>query len=159
MIFVTVGIQLPFDRLIIAVDKWAERNTSVEVIAQCGKSKYEPRCMTVMHIIPPAEFRALVERADLVVAHAGMGSIITALELGKHIIIMPRRADMGEHRNDHQRATARYMASQNIVTVAEDETELLNMLNQPGWSAPKPRIAQSASGGLVERVRTFVDGL
>ena len=64
------------------------------------------------------------------IAHAGMGSIITALELGKQIIIMPRRASLGEHRNDHQVATAKQFAAQGRIEVALDETELADKLDQ-----------------------------
>ena len=54
-----------------------------------------------------------------------MGSIITALELGKRIIVMPRRADLGEHRSDHQVATAKRFAEQGRIEVAFNERELL----------------------------------
>ena len=43
---------------------------------------------------------------QVVIAHDEMGSIITALEMGKPIVVMPRRAELGEHRNDHQVAAA-----------------------------------------------------
>src|SRR5262245_16726664 len=99
MIFVTVGTQGQFDRLIRTVDEWAGLRARTDVFAQIGKSVYRPRHIRSKRFIDPAEFRKLVEASRLVVAHAGIGSIITALEFGKHIIVMPRRADFGEHRN------------------------------------------------------------
>ena len=61
--------------------------------------------------------------ADAVVAHAGIGTILGALELGKPTVVMPRRAALGEHRNDHQLATARRFSGPGIA-VALDEHEL-----------------------------------
>src|SRR5262249_19256768 len=121
MIFVTVGVQLPFDRLVRAVDEWAGERRRTDVFAQIGPSDYQPRHIEFSPFVDPPEFRRLVEAADVLVAHAGMGSIITALELGKPLLVMPRRADYGEHRNDHQLATARHMLAQNVINVAQDQ--------------------------------------
>ncbi|WP_298964410.1 glycosyltransferase [uncultured Methylobacterium sp.] len=157
MIFVTVGVQLPFDRLIKAVDEWAGRNGGVEVVAQAGESGYVPRHLQRKGTLPATEYRALVEKADLIVGHAGMGSIITALELGKQIVVVPRRADLGEHRNDHQKATARYMAAQNLVTVAENEDDLLQILDGKRDLLPQRSISGAASPELIGRLRSFLD--
>src|SRR5690242_2073535 len=102
MIFVTVGTQGRFDRLIRTVDEWAGMRAQTDIFAQTGPSDYTPKHISVEPFVSPNEFRKRVETASLVIAHAGMGSIITALELGKQIIVMPRRSDLGEHRNDHQ---------------------------------------------------------
>src|SRR4051812_19357952 len=102
MIFVTVGTQVQFDRLIRTVDEWAGARARTDVYAQIGPSNDRFKHIRTERFIDPTEFRNCVEAASLVIAHAGMGSIITALELGKRIIVMPRRASLGEHRNDHQ---------------------------------------------------------
>ena len=54
----------------------------------------------------PKECTDRMVAADAIIAHAGMGTILTALEMGKPLLVMPRRAELGEHRNDHQLATA-----------------------------------------------------
>ena len=98
-----------------------------------------------------------MESASLVVAHAGMGSIITALELGKQIIVMPRRAELGEHRNDHQVASARRFAQQGRIVVALDETELVERLDQVGCAETAERLSGQASSHLMDTIRTFID--
>src|SRR5262245_61048293 len=130
MIFVTVGAQMPFDRLIRAVDEWAATCGRSDIFAQIGPSNYRPRHIRATRFIDPPEFRERVEAARVVVAHAGMGSILTALELGKSIIVMPRRGDLKETRNDHQVATARHLLAQGRVLVAFDEQQLLELLDQ-----------------------------
>lgn len=129
MIFVTVGAQMAFDRLVRAVDGWAGVSGHRDVFGQIGPSSYRPLHFQHQRFLEPARFRAMYEKAALVVAHAGMGSIITALEMGKPILVMPRRGDLGETRNDHQIATARRFAELGAVHVAMDEDELCVQLS------------------------------
>jgi UDP-N-acetylglucosamine transferase subunit ALG13 len=157
MIFVTVGVQLPFDRLIRAVDGWAGTRGRADIVAQAGASAYRPQHLALRETLAPKEFRTIVEEAELVVAQAGMGSIITALELGKRIVVMPRRADLGEHRNDHQLSTARYMAEQNLVTVAKDADDLVRLLDEPVAEAARRPISSEASAPLMGRIVGFLD--
>jgi UDP-N-acetylglucosamine transferase subunit ALG13 len=157
-LFVTVGTQVPFDRLVRTVDAWvAENGGGVEAFAQVGPCDYRPRHMQWAEFIDAGECRRQVQRATAVVAHAGMGSIITALELGKPIIVMPRRANLGEHRNDHQLATARSLLSQGKVTVAFDEGHLVEKLQQmEQLLAANRRIAKHASPRLIAALRQFI---
>ena len=125
MIFVTVGTQLPFDRMVRTIDQWAGARSYGEVFAQIGPAKYRPKNIPWAEFLDADECRRKIEQADVVVAHAGMGSILTALELGKPIVIMPRLSALGEHRNDHQLATAKRFLAQGRVIVAFDEHQLL----------------------------------
>ncbi len=156
MIFITVGTQLPFDRLIKTVDSWAGRNRSVDVIGQIGPTLYEPHHMQYSEFVDAADYREKVGQADLVVAHAGMGSIITALELGKPILVMPRRADRGEHRNEHQMATAQRLLEQGRIHVAFDEGELIEKLRQIELLKVRASLSADAAPELVEAIRAFI---
>ena len=157
MIFVTVGTQGQFDRLIRTVDEWAGGRGRTDVFAQTGPSNFCPKHIRSKQFIDPAEFRYHVELSNLVIAHAGMGSIITALELGKPIMVMPRRASLGEHRNDHQVATAKRFAEQGRIMVAFNEKELVDKLDQLksfGGAAP---LGAKASPHLIATIRTFIE--
>ncbi|MFW5835880.1 MAG: glycosyltransferase [bacterium] len=125
----TVGTQLQFDRLVQAVDEWAERSGRTDVVAQIGHGRYRPRHMSYWETLDPAEFQRLFREADYIVAHAGIGTILSALDLVKPIVVMPRKAALGEQRNDHQLATAERFAEMGLVTVAEDEHELPTILD------------------------------
>jgi UDP-N-acetylglucosamine transferase subunit ALG13 len=157
LIFVTVGTQLPFDRLVTAIDAWAGQRKRDDVFAQTGPTKLKPRFIRHQPFIDASEFRCCVERAEVVIAHAGMGSIITALELGKPILVMPRRADLGEHRNDHQLATARRFHQQGRIAVAFDEHELVDSLNNLHRIHRPRRLGSGASPTLLERIRSFIE--
>ena len=158
MIFVTVGSQMPFDRLIAGVEQWAERTQrAAEVFAQIGASQRVPKHIKWTREMGPDEFKQTCQRADFIVAHAGMGSILSAMELGKPIVVMPRLGRLMETRNDHQVATANWLKGRHGIDVAEDETHLPTVLDAMLAQSSRPeRIAPVAAGQLTDRIRAFI---
>jgi UDP-N-acetylglucosamine transferase subunit ALG13/glycosyltransferase involved in cell wall biosynthesis len=157
MIFVTVGAQIPFDRLVRAVDQWAARNGRDDVFAQIGEGGWQPEYIEWSAKLSPIEFRERMKRADIIVAHAGMGSILSALELGKPILVMPRRGELNETRNDHQLATAQRFCASRKVTVAMDESELVERLGDLQHMALTERIGPYASEQLLMKLQHFLN--
>lgn len=161
MIFATVGTQLPFDRLLHALDGWAGRSGTQQVLAQTGQSGSRFRHISCTPFMGQAAFRTAIEQASLIVGHAGMGTILTAAELGKPVIIMPRRAALGEHRNDHQIATAAEMRRLPNVTVAHEADDLgqaLDRMLKDSGGGQVTGIAAHASPELLAAVAAFVRG-
>ena len=157
MIFVTVGTQLPFDRMIAALDAWAgARAGSTTCSPRSGRARCETSTIEAARFLPPAECRERMLAADAIVAHAGMGTILSALELGKPLVIMPRLAAFGEHRNDHQLATAKRFAALGRVAVAFDEHELPAQLDALERLSAPERISPYASGELIAALRSFI---
>ncbi len=161
MIFATVGTQLPFDRLLLALNSWAVRNPDVPILAQSGSSTRSFSHIETVSQLSQSQFREHFEAARLVVAHGGMGSILSAAELGKPIILMPRRAKFQEHRNDHQQDTANEMSRLSNVTVVQDGEALHEELDRTvlrGFEAtPRPTVSQGNElEPLIEAVRDFV---
>lgn len=156
MIFVTVGAQLPFDRLIRTVDEWAA-SAPKEVFAQIGKSNYQPQNIAYKPFLLPQDYKEYFEKAELIVAHAGMGTIISALELNKPLLAMPRLKKYGEHRNDHQVATAKRFLAMDYISVAFDDLELIVKLGEYDWRKIKERNKRhEVSSSLIEAIRAFV---
>ena len=102
IIFVVTGTQEPFDRLLKIIDSWASSNEGIEIIAQTAKSTFLSKNMTCFDYLEPAIFDKYFLRADIIIGHAGMGTIIKALENSKRLVIFPRIVKYNEHRNDHQ---------------------------------------------------------
>ena len=159
MIFVTVGSMDPFDRLVRAIDEWAGSRGRTDIFAQIGKAQYEPRHIKSIPFLSPSEFRAHIRAARLVVAHAGTGSIIAALELGTPIIVMPKCAHLGEHRNNHQIATAKRFGQKQGIIVANDEKELIIKLEQEEEHSRPTVIPNEASPDLISALRTFIQDI
>lgn len=154
-IFVTVGAQMPFDRLVRTVDEWAAAEGRSDVFAQIGMSQWRPRHIQWTHFLSPEEFRCCVRQCRVMVAHAGTGSIIAAMEHAKPIIVMPRLAALGETRNDHQTATAHRFAERGIA-VAMNESALLRHLGDAD-SLPHPAaIPSEASEALIRTIQRFI---
>ncbi|WP_374511646.1 glycosyltransferase [Niveibacterium sp.] len=156
MILVTVGTQLAFDRLVGAVDEWASKQRGVEVFAQVGPSRMRFDHLQTRAFVPPDEANDLFQRADLIVSHAGMGSILTALKYRKPILIMPRKAGLGEHRNDHQLATAKWLGTRPGVTVAWEASDVARLIDARSELQSGGGIPDFASAELIDRLKSFI---
>ncbi len=156
MILITVGGQMPFDRLVQTVDKWAATHRDTQCFAQIGPGGWRPKHMEWVEFLPPPVFREKLENASLVVAHAGMGTILSALDLGKRLIILPRLGRLRETRNDHQVATAKRLEAMGLVVHAADENQLLAKLAEPNRTEPRRSTSSFASPQLINAVRTFI---
>jgi len=160
VILLACGTQEPFDRLVRAVDSWVEGGGG-PVFGQLGRllpESYRPRHFAWAGLLPAAEFEARFAAAPLVIAHAGMGSIIAALSAAKPIVIMPRKASLGEHRNEHQLATAEKFRRRAGVFVADDETMLEDAIDRARAGGGAGGIAPYAQPELIAAVRGFIFG-
>jgi UDP-N-acetylglucosamine transferase subunit ALG13 len=158
VIFLTVGAQMPFERLVRTVDAWAGRTGRRDVFAQIGPTEYRPAHLEWTRFLEPAEFKRQYERSNVIVAHAGTGTIITALHLGKPIVVMPRRAGLRETRNDHQLATARQFSRFGSVRVAWEEEALVACLEVIDEIQGLRAVGAHASRALINSIRGFIEG-
>jgi UDP-N-acetylglucosamine transferase subunit ALG13 len=94
MIFVTVGTQLPFPRLINAMDDLADL-LEEKVIAQTGSYSEPTRNVEKFDTLEPAKFEQYFIAARVIVAHAGIGSILSAKRYEKPLVLFPRRVRFG----------------------------------------------------------------
>jgi UDP-N-acetylglucosamine transferase subunit ALG13 len=134
MIFVSVGSStIPFDRLLDAVD-----GVSIDepFVVQHGTSTIRPRQAECVDFLDFPDFIELVREARVVVTHAGVGSIITAITERKRPIVFPRRASHGEAVDDHQVAFARRTGELGLVTLVEDAELLAPAIADHAAAAP-----------------------
>jgi len=157
VILVSVGTQLPFDRLIKAVDVWALERGRDDVVAQVGPSDYLPKAIDYFPFMEHERFFALQSRCAVMVSHAGMGSIITAMELGKPLIILARDHLRHEHRNAHQEDTLRQFAGYPGIHAARDEDEVMELLDRSGTMTAGPQIDTSAPREFIDRLAEYVE--
>jgi len=158
LIFVTVGAQMPFDRLVRNVDAWSAASGGTEVFAQIGDTSWCPGHIEWAPLLNPCDYRQRLYEADAVVTHAGMGTILTALEFGKPVLVMPRRGDLRETRNDHQLGTAAAFAEAGLVSVAWNERQLPHALEHLQDIATPTRAGSHASIRLLTALHQFVHG-
>lgn len=156
MIYLTVGTQLPFDRLVSIVDQWA-MHSGVEVLAQIGPSNKKYSYLNTFEFVSPLDAERYFDTADLIVAHAGMGSILSAMQRGKPIIVFPRRADLKEHRNDHQMATARRFKDRPGIYVAFEEQGLLDLLDQRASVHGSQIVSAYAADEFINEIKNLIE--
>lgn len=154
MIFVTIGTQAPFDRFIKIIDEVAPQ-INEEIIAQVYKCGFTPKNIKTVDFLAPDEFNNLFDKADLIISHAGMGTILSALQKHKPIIIFPRIAALGEHRNEHQLATAEKFKELGSVYVAMHEQELKELMLRKDL-VPLHEIGAEASESLILSLEEFI---
>lgn len=157
MIFLTVGTQLPFDRLVRAVDEMAPL-LGHRVFAQIGEgAKYVPRNLEYQATLDPSSFRQMAEGATLLLSHAGIGSILTARKYRKQIVLFPRLARLGEHRNDHQLDTCKQMQSLDGVHVAHDESSLVALMSDSRlYTPPNDSFESPGKRNLESALSSFI---
>jgi UDP-N-acetylglucosamine transferase subunit ALG13 len=115
-VVVTLGTaeEFPFSRLIerlvplLSPGGELARATGlpVEALWQTGCTPTGSLPVPTRAFVPGGELTAAIADADLVVAHAGVGSALTALAAGHRPVLADRSATMGEFRDDHQRQVA-----------------------------------------------------
>jgi UDP-N-acetylglucosamine transferase subunit ALG13 len=132
VIFLTVGNwQNGFDRLVEAFDRLkAEGVVSDSVVAQIGDGSFKPRNFEAMDYCTLSQFTNYMNQAQIIVSHAGIGTIFQAIEIGKPLIAVPRKAHLGECNDDHQLTTARQLEQEGKILVAYEISQLKCKLDE-----------------------------
>jgi UDP-N-acetylglucosamine transferase subunit ALG13 len=156
MIFVTAGNHFQgFERLLKKVDEIAPRIPH-EIVIQKGYSKYLPQNAKYFDFVPANTAMEYIRKSDLVVSHAGMGTIILCKEYGIPMVIFPRREAYKEHVNDHQMEIAHVLekrGDKNIYVVYEEgqlEEKIMEVVG-------KKEIVQAENRGRESLIRTIKD--
>jgi UDP-N-acetylglucosamine transferase subunit ALG13 len=150
VIFVALGTQAyPFDRLLRGLDGVDE-----ELVVQGGASTHRPDGATWFDFLDFPQLVEYVRSARVVVSHAGVGSVMTAVGEGRRPVVVPRLVRHGEAVDDHQLAFARRMESVGLVRLVEDPADLRAAVAE----TPEPPEAQlGAESRLALDLRHYLD--
>jgi beta-1,4-N-acetylglucosaminyltransferase len=158
MIFLTVGTQFPFDRLVKAVDQAAGTNGfDDKIIAQVGDSSYRPGNFKAARSVEKAVFDQLFTEADSIISHAGMGTITMALDQRKPLLVMPRMKKYGEVVNDHQIDIAKKFEQLGYLLVAYNAEDVPAKMSQLESFVPQER--RACPDIVAARISAFLDEL
>jgi beta-1,4-N-acetylglucosaminyltransferase len=158
MIFLTVGTQFPFDRLVSAMDDICDNGLiSEEILAQIGETSYKPRNFKSSVSLEKREYDKCVQEASAIISHAGTGIITLALAQNKPLLVMPRLKKYSEVVNDHQLSIARKFSELDYILFAYDVEDLPEGIVKLKTFVPQKR--QANSGAVAERIRLFLSSL
>lgn len=158
MIFLTVGTQFPFDRLVKTVDQAFDGIlVNEEIFAQIGETSYKPLNFESVVSLEKNVFDKRLREASSVISHAGMGTITMALKNHKPLLVMPRLKRYREHVNDHQVATARKFEELGHILAVYDAKDLPNGIRKLKNFVPRERKANPEA--VADRIHRFLNSL
>lgn len=102
------------------------------------------------------EFASRVADAELLILHAGAGSIIHAARAGKVPVVMPRRALLGEHVDDHQMEFTQELARTGRIVVCHHASDLPTAVSE-ALLLQRRLPAQPTESPMLRMVRQALD--
>ena len=153
MILVLLGTQdKPFTRLLKAID---DLNLKERIVVQAGSTKYASDKMEIFDLIPNDELNKLMQSADLIITHGGVGSIIEGLKLSKPIIAAARLEKYGEHVNDHQLEIISEFAKEGFILELRDFSKLERLIEKS--KKFKPQKYKSNTENIVKMIIDYIE--
>ena len=159
MIFVTVGNHFQgFERLLEKMDEIASRLPH-EIVVQKGYSKYIPKNTKYFDFVPSNAALDYIRNSDLVVSHAGMGTIILCREHGIPILIFPRREKFGEHVNDHQLEIAQVLEKRGDPNtyIVYEENQLEEKIIEAAGKKEIVQLENKGKESLIRTIKEFIE--
>ena len=149
-----------FARLLNEVDRLASLELLPKpVVVQHGHTPFRSTVCSGVHQMELAAYERAIQEAAVVIVHAGAGSVLTCLRLGKRPIAMARRPEHGEILDNHQLEFLARMFARRLVVAVEEPGELLTCVREVQGAAegPAPVVTnvrlQAAVAELVRSMR------
>lgn len=160
--FVSVGnATQTFPRLLDEVARIASF-LPTPVVVQHGVTPFVCAGCRAVPFVQMEEFEHLIVSSELLILHAGAGSVIHAIRAGKRPVVMPRQAKIGEHVDNHQIEFAKTLEALGKVIVAEEAAQLMSAIElartrpQTNTTTPVvPRIIELLDETLEKYVRQY----
>lgn len=157
MILVLLGTQdNSFHRLLDKIQELIDKKViKEEVVVQAGRTKYQSKDMKIFSLVSQDKLRDLTEKADLVITHGGVGSIVMSLKMGKKVIAVPRLSAFGEHVNDHQIQIVDSFDKQGFLIGVIELDDLEKALEKAKTFKPKKFVSQTDN--MIKIIEDFID--
>ena len=157
MILVVLGTQdKQFTRLLDDVSREIELgHIKDEVIVQAGQTKYSSDKMQIMDLLSAPEFDKLMDKADLIITHGGVGTILSAIKKGKKIIATPRLAKYKEHHNDHQKQIIEEFKRMGYILDYSENDNLGEVIKKSEKFKPKKFVSNTKN--MVKLLENYIE--
>jgi len=160
MILVVLGTSSwRFDRLIKAVDELAQVSGDDVIIVGKLVSEYKPRYARYLGFINKQELEKLYASADVIIGHAGTGTILSSLRHKKPIIIVPRQSKFGEHFDDHQIQLAKTFENTPNVYPIYDTSRLIDVVREVKKKGFIEHKESPKKQSLIEKLKKYLSSL
>ena len=153
MILVTLGTQKEqFTRLLDYIEN---SNIEDEIIVQAGHTKYGSKKMKIFDFIPYEEMSGYIEKADLIITHAGTGSVLMPLKKGKKIIVCARDMKYDEHVDNHQQELVEVFKGEGYVLELNEDNNLNVLMREIKKVKPKKYVSNTEK--FISKLRSEID--
>ena len=131
-----------------------------EILIQRGYSRYLPKNTKHFEFVSINKAIEYIRRSQLVISHAGIGTIILCKEYGVPIILLPRRRRYGEHMNDHQLEIAKMLEERGdkstyvIYEEGQLEEKITEVLRTQKTFSPTKSIGRA---NLIRTIKEFIE--
>ena len=161
MILVLLGTQNnSFHRLLEKIDELIEKKVINEkVVVQAGHTKYESKNMQIFSLIPQEELEKYQEKADLIITHGGVGSIVSSIKLGKKVIAIPRLHQYQEHVNDHQKQIVKSFSKKGYIIGINDVEELEEAIYKAHEFIPNKYDTREGENRIIKIIEQFIENI
>ena len=157
MIIVLLGTQkYSFRRLLEEIQKCIDNGViKEEVVVQAGGTEFSSKEMKIFNLISQDELEKLIKKADIIITHGGVGSIVNGVKLGKKVIAVPRLKKYGEVANDHQVQIIETFEKEGFIIGLKDVSELQEAIKN--IENFKPNILESNTQNIIDIIRDFIN--
>ena len=157
LILVLLGTQdNSFHRLLDKIQELIDKKVIKEkVVVQAGRTKFASKDMEIFSLMSQDKLRDLMEKADLIITHGGVGSIVTSLKMGKKVIAVPRLSSFGEHVNDHQIQIVDSFDKQGFLIGVVELDELGKAIEKAKTFKPNKFVSQTDN--MIKIIEDFID--
>jgi len=159
MILILLGTQHnEFTRLLQEVEECIDNGLIKErVVVQAGFTKYKTDKMKIFDMISKEILDNLIDEANIIITHGGVGSIVMAMKKHKKVIAVPRLHQFNEHVNDHQRQIInifnekKYLVGiQNVEDLPEALEKVINFV---------PEEYKENNQKIINIIENFIDNV
>lgn len=157
MILVTLGTQdKSFVRLLEALEKQCESGLiQDEIIVQSGYTKFDSKHMKLIPYFSQDELDQYRQKAECIITHGGVGSILDGCRYGKKIIGVARLKEYKEHINDHQIEICEQFSKDGYILYAENLEDIHRLIEQSKSFEPKKYIFDNKK--LIMHIKSVID--
>jgi len=131
--------------------------TNERVIIQRGASSYEPQYAQYFEFAEFDRMNQLTEEARIVLTHAAAGAILLGLQMGKPLVLVPRRKMYNEVYDDHQLELTKALCRTGQAVECNPVTA--NGLAAAVETASAQTSKPNGPDKLVKNLRQYLDGI
>ena len=108
---------------------------------------------------PRFELEKYQEKADLIITHGGVGSIVSSIKLGKKVIAIPRLHQYQEHVNDHQKQIVESFSKKGYIIGINDVEELEEAIYKAHEFIPNKYETREGENRIIKIIEQFIENI